>query len=180
MLPYVRALRAVLVFGVACGVPAAAIGATATSAGASYKGCNTAISSSTLVPGEHATVEGDDDCFEHDSPVNVGLGPTTTLGSFASTKSGSVTAGVTIPAGARLGPSTITLNGPDPAGVATTYSIPVTIVAALTSSSGSRAGALAFTGHDEGILIGIGAALMAVGVGVTAATRRRRRARMIG
>jgi hypothetical protein len=179
MLPYVRALRAIVMFGVAFGVPAAAIGATASSAGAAYKGCNTAISSSTLVPGEHATVEGDDDCFEHEVPVGVGIDPTITLGSFTSTKTGSVTGGVTIPPGTKLGPHTISLNGADPAGVAVTYSIPVTIVASVTSGSTSS-GALAFTGSDEGILIGLGAALMAVGAGVTAATRRRRRARAAG
>jgi hypothetical protein len=180
MLLFVRALRAILAVAVAAGASALALGLTASSAGAAYKGCDTAISSSTLVPGEHATVEGDDDCFEHQSPVHVGIDPPgTTLGGGTSSPTGAVSVNVTIPPGSSLGSHTIKMSGADPAGAAVTYSIPVTIVASVGSST-TTSGALAFTGHDEGILIAIGAALMAVGVGVTAATRRRRRARAIG
>jgi hypothetical protein len=180
MLPFVRALRAVLAVVVAAGASALALGLTASSAGAAYKGCDTAISSSTLVPGEHATVEGDDDCFEHQSPVDVGIDPPgTTLGGVTSSPTGAVSANVTIPPGSSLGPHTITMSGAGPAGTAVTYSIPVTIVASVSRSSTSS-GALAFTGSDEGILIAIAAALMAIGLGVTTATRRRRRARAIG
>jgi hypothetical protein len=171
----IRALRAVLVCVAACGAPAAVIAATAPSAGAAYFGCDTSISNSTLVPGQKFTVAADGDCFHSDSPVDVGIkDPPAVLGDSTSSSSGSLNASVAVPAGFPLGQHTVTMTGPNALGSSVTYSLPVTIVSSVTTSA-KTSGSLPFTGSDEGILIGIGAALMALGVGLTAATRRHRR-----
>ena len=88
---------------------------------------------------------------------------------------GSFAASFVIPATLPLGQCTITLTGTNILGKPQVLSIAINLVAVSAATSSS--GGLAFTGQDSGTLLGIAAALMSLGAGLTIAARRRRQSR---
>ena len=149
--------------------PVAAVVAAATPAGAGYSGCSDSLAVSTAVPGQSDSVAADGDCFDPDTSVTVTLAsPPAVVGSGTSVSDGSFSDSFVIPATDPLGHHTVTMTGLSLTGTQQVLTLDLTLVA--TQSAAASSGGLAFTGADAGILLGIAAALMALGAGLTTAS----------
>lgn len=165
--------------------------------GGSYPGssCTLQISDSRVVRGEDVQVSGSG--FASDSPYTVTFHSTPqSLPGGTADSNGTVTTTVTIPDSAHFGRHTIIVDGVDAQGGARELTARVVVVprraggsvqGASASGSGGGAGSVAGTsatagagmpntGADQNLLplLGAGGGLVIVGVGIVAASRRRR------
>jgi hypothetical protein len=124
----------------------------------------------TFAPGESITVTlplPGDVPFAPGSEVTLSLNGFP-LGTFTADAAGRVVATFRIPAGTDAGSYTIEAAGVDAAGLALTYSLPITV-----AGSGDGGG-LPFTGAEVGIASLVGAGLLGAGTIAVAAGRRRK------
>jgi hypothetical protein len=113
-------------------------------------------------------------CWAAGGGVDVTIASTNpvSIGTIVANSAGIIDGDLTIPADhLTAGVHTITLTGRDCNGNARTQSFEIT----LSGSSSSSSGALAFTGGNIAMLLGIGAALVIVGTSAVMGFRRRRR-----
>ena len=160
--------------------PLLAVAATAGSANAAYVGCSVAVSSTSLVPGQSASVDAEGNCFAPGTAVTVTIESTpVVVATGTSAGDGSFSASFVVPTSLPLGDHTLVLSGTNLLGHPQVLSVSITLVAsaaeAAASSSGS--GVLAFTGQNSGTWLAIAAALMALGAALTVSLRRRRSTR---
>jgi hypothetical protein len=168
--------------------PFAALAVTAENAGAAYTGCVLTVSTTTgsallgvplLVLGQTYDAATGANCWLPHSFITLTIASAPTeLATGTAASDGSFAAPFTIPATFPLGPHTLSATGTNLLGQSQVVSLAVTVVASASqASSSSGGGGLAFTGRNSGILLGIAAALMALGAGLTISARRKRESR---
>lgn len=127
-------------------------------------------SDTTFAPGETITITlplPGDVPFAPGSEVTVSLNGFP-IGVFTADALGNVVATFRLPAGTDAGSYTLEVAGVDAAGLALTYSLPITVAA------GGDGGGLPFTGAEVGIASLVGAGLLGAGTIAVGAGRRRK------
>jgi hypothetical protein len=164
-----------LVTGAGVGTSAAGSSGGSTS---SYSGCSPSVSNLTLVLGQTATVATAGNCWLPNTSVVVTIESTPIVVATGSAAAdGSFATAFVVPATLAVGQHTLTLTGTNLLGHSQVLSVAITVVASASQARSSGGGGLAFTGRDSGTLLGIAAALMALGASLTISARRRREAR---